>query len=245
MTTRALVVVALLVPSAAGKDDDAPLATDPAVAAHVLSTARKELKNARDAFKALPPDDRGVVKGARDAVAPTAKWRALAPSFGAAADLLEKAGAGSGASAELCAHMARSFRAMAEELDKDASYLAEDLRGAAPGERSAATFAAAQKMLAAAEAATETETASWDLMKRKDPRYHALALNARTLARGFATLRGMEHAEAAGAVIADAAKLQVALEPYFAGVKAKGPEKPEPDKEPEKPYRRRGVRRLN
>jgi hypothetical protein len=246
MTMRALVLVALLVPSAAGKDEDAPLSTNPAVAAHVLSSARKDLKTARDAFKALSPDERSVVKGARDTVAPTAQWRAIAPSFGAAADLLEKAGAGNGASAELCAHMARSFRAMADELDKDASYLSKELQETAPAERSAATFAAAEKLLAEAEAAEleEVGAAAWDLMKRRDPRYHALALNVRTLARGFATLREMEHDEAAGPVITSAGKLQTALAPCFAGVKTSVPEKPEtPEKEPE--GYGGGARRLN
>lgn len=243
MTTRALVLLAILIPSAG--DDAAPLSTDPAVAAHVLATARKELKDARDGFKTLSPDGRDLLKGARDAVAPTARWRALAPAFGAAADLLESAAAGSGASAELCAHMAKSFRAMAGELDKDASYLTGEQARLAPAERASATFAAAEKLLAAAEGGEPEEigTAAWDLMKRKDPRYRALALNMKTLARGFAALGGMEHEEKAGKAIADAAKLEEALERYFKGVRTSLGEEPEPEPEP-KPKRKRGVRRI-
>ena len=246
MTTRAAVLLALLLRSAAGEDDRAPLSTNPSVAAHVLTTARKDLKASRGAFKALSPDERGVVKGARDTVAPTAKWRALAPSFGAAADLLDAAGAGAGASAELCVQMAKSFRAMADELDKDASYLTEEQRGAEPGKRAATTFAAAQKLLAEAEAAEleEVATAAWDLMKRSDPRYRAIAFNLKTLARGFASLGEMEHDEEALRAIANAAKLRAAIEPCFEGVKATRSEEPKAKPEPEaKPEG--GVRRLN
>ncbi len=245
MTTRALVLLALLLPPAAAKDDSAPLSSDPSVAAHVLATARKELKASRDAFKAISPDERGVIKSARDTVAPTARWRALAPSFGAAADLLEGAGAGTLPSADLCMHMAKSFRAMAAELDKDASYLTEEQAGLAPAERAPATFAAAEALLAegAALELEEIGTAAWDLMKRNDPRYRALALNMRTLARGFVTLREMEQEEKAGKAIADAARLEEALKPWFAGVKASRAEEPEPEPEP-KP-KEGGVRRLS
>ena len=247
MTTRALALLALLLPCMAGEDDRAPLSTNPSVAAHVLSTARKDLKGSRDAFKALSPDERGVVKGARDTVAPTAKWRALAPSFGAAADLLDAAGAGTGASAELCVHMAKSFRAMAEELDKDASYLTEEQQGAEPAKRAAETFAAAEKLLAEAAAAEleEIGTAAWELMERADPRYRAVAFNVKTLARGFATLGEMEHDEEALRAIANAAKLQAAIEPYFEGVKATRREEPEPEPEPKPKPRGGGVRQVN
>lgn len=246
MTTRALALLALLLPCTAGEDDRSPLSTDPSVAAHVLSTARKDLKGSRDAFKALSPDERGVVKGARDTVAPTAKWRALAPSFGAAADLLDAAGAGTGAGADLCVHMAKSFRAIANELDKDASYLTEEQRDTEPGKRAAETFAAAEKLLAEAAVAEleEIGTAAWALMKRADPRYRAIAFNVNTLARGFATLREMKHDEEAGGAIANAAKLQAALAPYFEGVRAARDEEPVPTPEPE-PKPRGGVRRIN
>ena len=66
----------------------------------------------------------------------------------------------------------------------------------------------------------------------------------KTLARGFATLGGMEHDEEALRAIANAAKLQAAIEPYFEGVRATRREEPEPAPEP-KPKPRGGVRQVN
>jgi hypothetical protein len=205
----------------------------------VLASARKDLKVSRDDYKALSPDERGVVKKARDAVADTAKWRSFAPSFGAAADLLEVAGAGTGATAELCVYMAKSFRAMADEIDKDASYLTEEQKGLLPAERADATFAAAEKLLAeAAQAETEeVATLAWGVLARTDPRCRALALNVKTLARGFATLTETEHEKKSGEAIARAAKLQEALEPLFAGVRTTRDAEPPP--EPAPPKKRR------
>ncbi|MCK6460638.1 MAG: hypothetical protein L6Q95_12190 [Planctomycetes bacterium] len=237
MSTR-LLLLAILIRAVAAEDAVAPLADNPAIAAHVLSTARKDLKEARGDFKHMPPGDRAVVDDARKIIMRTADWRALVPALGAAADLLERAGTGTGDMPDLCAHMARSYRAMAHDLDDAETYLADETRKQAPGDRADATFAAAEKMLAArAGVATDEEAvAAWQVVRRNDPRWRAFALNFKTLARGYATLAGKEHEEKAGKAIADAEKLHKALEPYFKGVRTKkDAEEPEPEPEPEKP----------
>ena len=237
---RALAFVALLLVPAAGEGETTPLPSDPAVAAHVLSSSRKDLKVSRDDLKLLSADERGVVRKARDGVAETATWKALAPALGAAADLLERAGEGTGADAELCVYMAKSYRAMAEEIDKDASYLTDEQKEIAPAERADATLAAAEEKLAAVTPeveAEETATQAWGIMKRADPRCRALALNAKTLGRGFVTLGEKEHEKRPGEAIAKAAKLQERIEPLFAGVRTSRAE-PEPAPAPTPKKRR-------
>lgn len=235
---RTLALVALLLVPATGEDETAPLPSEPAVAAHVLASARKDLKVSRDDLKLMSADERGVVKRARDGVAETATWKGLGTAFGAAADLLERAGEGEGKDAELCLHMARSYRAMAEEIDKDASYLTDAQRELAPAERADSTFAAAEERLAAAAGEpAETAAEAWGVMRRTDPRCRALALNAKTLGRGFVTLGQEEHEKRPGEAIAKAAKIQEAIEPVFAGVRTTRDE-PEPAPAPPKKKRR-------
>jgi hypothetical protein len=242
MIPRALFLLAILLAPALGESDTAPLAADPAIAAHVLSSARKDLKVSRDDLRTLSPDERGVVKRSRDAVAETPKWKALAPAFGAAADLLERAGQGEGETAELCIYMAKTYRAMADEIDKDASYLTDEQKELAPAERAEATFAAAEALFAAANAAEaeaeEAATEAWGVMKRVDPRCRALALNAKTLGRAFATLSEKEHEAKPGEAISKAAKLQEEIEPVFEGVRTSR-EAPEPAPAPTKKPRKR------
>lgn len=230
MVARAFLPLALLLPLAAG-EDLSPLPSDPSAAAHVLSTSRKMIVTSRAAFKVLSPDERGVIKRARDAVAETPKGRVLAPAFGAAADLLERASAeAKGEAADLLASMAKTYRAMAEELDKDASYLSDELKARAPAERADSTLAAVEALLAGASEG-KPESVAWDRLKRLDPRYHALAFNMRTVARGYATLGEEKHGEKLAATIATARKLHASLEPYFEGVlETRPPEvKPVPD----------------
>jgi hypothetical protein len=238
MHTRLLVLLACLVRGAAAQDAATPLSDNPAVAAHVLNTACKDIKVAREGFKDLSPDERFVVDDARRIIMRTADWRALAPAFGAAADLLERAGAGEGAAADLCSHMARNYRAMAQDLDKDETYLSGELKAKAPGERAGTTFAEAEKLLAArADVATDEDaTIAWQVVRRSDPRWRAFAFNFKTLARGYATLAGRKHDEKVAAAIASAEKLHKALEPYLMGVGTKqDEEEPEPVPPPEMP----------
>jgi len=234
-----LLVLAILVPIAASEDAVTPLASNPAIAAHVLCTARKDIKDARGDFKSMSPGDRAVVGDARKTVMRTADWRALVPALGAAADLLEGVGAAKGDDADLCAYMARNYRAMAEDLDKDETYLSDDLRKQAPGERAKATCAEAEKLLAArADVAPDKDAASaWDVIRRNDPRWSAFALNFKVLARGYATLAEGKHTEELTEAVANAGKLHKEIETYFKGVKTKRDDhdEPEPQPEPETP----------
>jgi hypothetical protein len=235
---RPLLLLAILAPIAATEDAATPLASNPAIAAHVLSTARKDIKDARGDFKEMPPGDRAVVDDARKVIMRTADWRALAPALGAAADLLEGAGAAKGDDADLCAYMARSYRAMAEDLDKGESYLPDELKEQTPGERAATTFADAEKLLAARADVAPDEGAAhaWQVIRRNDPRWSAFALNFKTLARGYATLAEGKHSEELTAAVANARKLHEELATYFKGVKTKrDDDEPEPEPEPEAP----------
>lgn len=236
MRTR-LLLLAILVRAAVAEDAVSPLAENPAIAAHVLSTARRELKEAHYDFRRLTAGERALVDDARRIIMRTADWRAIVPALGAAADLLDRAGEGTGDMPDLCAHMARSYRAMADELDGTRIYLGE-LGKQTPVERADATFAAAEKLLAArADVATDEDAAAaWQVIRRNDPRWRAFALNFKTLARGYATLAGKEHEERAGKAIANAETIHKALEPYFKGVRTKkDEEEPEPEPPPEKP----------
>ncbi len=237
MNTRIL-LLAILVRAAVAEDAVTPLAGNPAIAAHALSTARKELKEAHYDLKRLTAGERAVVDDARRVIMRTADWRALVPALGAAADLLDRAGEGTGDMPDLCAHMARSYRALADELDRGEIYLGDELRQQSPGERADTTFAAAERLLAGrADVATDEEAvAAWQVIRRNDPRWRAFALNFKTLARGYATLAGKEHEEKAKKAIANAETLHKALEPYFKGVRTKkDEEEPEPEPPPEKP----------
>jgi hypothetical protein len=233
-----LVALVLRVAVAVAEDSATPLPDDPSVAAHVLNTARKDVKRARDGFKNMSPDERFVVDDARKVIMRTADWRALVPAFGAAADVLEAAGAGEGAASDLCHHMARTYRAMAEDLDGDAVYLDAEMRKKTPADRAAKTFERAEQLLAArADVATDEDAAlAWQTVRRIDPRWRAFALNVRTVARGYPTLAAMERDEKLAALIGKAETLHKAIEPYFKGVRTKqDEEEPEPEPEPEKP----------
>jgi hypothetical protein len=199
---RPLLVLALLLLPAAAED-----APDPAEA---LASARADLKISRTEFKRLTRVEREALAEARTTVA--RKARGLAPAFAAAADLLEGV-----KGEELIAQMAKSYRAMAEEIDKtppapEVKARAEALLGEA-----------------AAEKDEEPAAAAWRLVKRGDPRYRALAANMKALKEAYETL-GEAEGEAAAAV-AGALKLHQALEPWFEGVPTERPAPPEPEPE--------------
>jgi hypothetical protein len=199
---RLLALSLLLAPVAAEMDD--PSAS--------LATARDELKLARGEFKKLPQFEKDALRDARKTVAATARGRALAPAFAAAADLLEGARGEAKDDADLVAQMALSYRAMAVELDK----------AVAP---EAAARATALLEEGAAEKETDEAKAAWRLVRRGDPRYRALALNMLKLGEALSSLA--ERDGALGAAVGRVAKLHKALEPCFEGVETARPEPPE------------------
>ncbi len=196
---RRLVALALFV---------APVAAT--VLEEALATAREELKLSRGEFKKLAQVERDALRDARRTVAATAKGRALAPTLLAAAEWLE----GASGDDALVSQMARSYRAMAEELDRK---IAPDAKA-----RIAALLEEA-----AAEKETREAKAAWHLVKRGDPRYRALAVNMQALKA--ALLSVSERDGALGTPFEGVAKLNKALEPYFEGVETARPEPPESD----------------
>ena len=203
---RRLVAFALLLSPAVANEMPAP--------AESLATAREELVFARGEFKRLARVEKEALRDARSTIAATAKGRALAPAFLAAADLLEGARGTAGDDADLLAQMALSYRAMAEELD----------RKVAP---EAKARAAALLEEGAAEKEPDEAKAAWRLVKRGDPRYRALACNMKALDAAFASLG--ERDGALGTALEGVAKLNKALAPYFEGIETARPEPPEED----------------
>ncbi len=201
---RLLAFAFLLCPAAAET-------TDPAAA---LSTAREQLGLSRGEFKKLPRVEKDALRDARATVAGTAKGRALAPTLLAVADLLEGARGDAREDADLVAQMALSYRAMANELDKEVAPEAK---------------ARAAELLkeAAAEKETQEAKTAWRLVKRGDPRYRALAVNMQALKAALAALG--EREDGLGAALAGVATFNKALEPYFEGVETARPEPPESD----------------
>lgn len=242
MAKRLALLAALLVAPLRGAEP-APLPEAPAVALHVLSTVRGELAASRARYKALSADERSVIKKARGTVEEGKKWSALAPSFGAAADLLERASRMAEQDEDLLRSMSKTYRAMATEIDKGESYLTEELKEKDPAERADATLAAAEKLLEEAKGEdAEVETLAWERVQRLDPRTHALAANLKTLARGYATLLGRKHGEEAAKAIAKAEKLHEATAPCFKGVPMPLEGEPATPEGPDRPGRDKRIR---
>jgi hypothetical protein len=203
---RSLLLLALLLTPA--------VAEDATVDTGALAEAREEIKLARGDFKKLARVEREVMRDARVTVAATAKGRALAASFGAAADALEGVRGQAKELSDALGEMALSYRTMAEELDKEvapeAKAKAEDLLKAAADEKDAGEAKAA-----------------WRIVRRGDPRYRALACNMKALGEALAAL-GERDGEV-GKALARVAKLHKALEPMFQGVETSRPKPPEAD----------------
>ncbi|MFI5404017.1 MAG: hypothetical protein ACHQ1G_13845 [Planctomycetota bacterium] len=197
---RLLALSLLLSPLAAASDD----------LAETLRIARERLDVARGEFKKLAMVEKEALRDARKTVAATARGRALAPAFAAAADLLE----GASGDEALLIRMVRSYRAMSDELDKKVAPEAK---------------ADALNLLeeGAAEKQGDEARAAWNLLKRGDPRYRALAANMEALKAALSSLGERDGAK--GQALAAVAKLNKALEPYFEGVDTTPPAPPESD----------------
>jgi hypothetical protein len=204
-----LLLALLLAPAVA---DEIPEETR--VDVDALAEAREELKLARGDFKKLARVERDVMRDARVAVALTAKGRALAPAFAAAADALEGVRGQAKELSDALGQMAQSYRAMAAELEKEV----------APGAK-----AEAEELLKAAAEEKDAAEAkpAWRIIKRGDPRYRALACNMKALGEALAAL-GEREGEV-GKALARVTKLHKGLEPMFLGVATARPKPPEAD----------------
>jgi len=202
---------------------------DPAARCEDLVSARKEIRFARSDFKRLARVEQTALEQARQVVfSKTARGKAMAPGFGAAADQLESAAAADKGLARLCTEMAASFRAMAAAVDKRASYLTPEQRAKPPAKRADATFQQASGMLTAAAksgVAKDDVARAWSLVRKGDPRYRALAKNMQVLGAALAAAEG----SAAGAVkptLARVRQLTELLKARFVGVATERPKPP-------------------
>jgi hypothetical protein len=178
-----------------------------------LAKAREEIPLSRGDFKKLARVERDAIRDARGTVAATAKGRALAPAFAAAADALEGVRGQDKELSDTLGEIAQSYREMAAELDKEIAPEAKRKVG---------------DLLKAAEEEKETleAKAAWSIVKRGDPRYRALACNMKALGEALSALG--EREGDVGAAIATVGKLHKALEPMFQGVKTERPEPIQP-----------------
>jgi hypothetical protein len=202
---RSLLLALLLAPA---------FAEETRVDTEALAEAREEIKLARGDFKKLARVERDAIRDARAAVTATAKGRALAPSLAAAADALEGVRGQAGDLADALGGMALSYRAMAEELEKEI----------APEAKAGAL----ELLKAAAEEKDAPDTkAAWRIVKRGDPRYRALACNMKALGAALAAL-GERDGEV-GKALAAVTRLHKGLAPLFEGVETERPKPPEAD----------------
>jgi len=197
---RSLPVLALLL---------APVfALETSVDTDALAKAREEIPLARADFKKLARVERDAIRDARGTVAATAKGRALAPAFAAAADALEGVRGQAKDLSDTLGEIAQSYREMADSLDKEIAPEAKEKAG---------------ELLKAADEEKETPEAkaAWGIVKSGDPRYRALACNMKALGEALTAL-GEREGEV-GAAIATVTKLHKALAPMFLGVKTERP----------------------
>ncbi|HEX5136986.1 MAG TPA: hypothetical protein VFY93_08450 [Planctomycetota bacterium] len=173
-----------------------------------LAKAREEIPLSRGDFRRLARVERDAIRDARGTVAATARGRALAPALAAAADALEGVRGQARELSDTLGEMARSYREMAAEFDKEIAPEAKRRAG---------------DLLKAADEEKETPEAkaAWKIVKRGDPRYRALACNMKALGEALAAL-GEREGEV-GAAIATAARLHKALAPMFEGVETERP----------------------
>ncbi|MHC5040740.1 MAG: hypothetical protein ACYTGI_00015 [Planctomycetota bacterium] len=204
--------------------------TDPAATCDTLAPARKEIRLARFEFKRLARVEQTALRQAREVVfSKTERGKALAPGFGAAADLLEVASKQDKDLEKLCTEMAASFRAMAAALDKKAGYLTPEQQAQPPAKRADATFKTAHGMLTAAakSKAPEDDVARARALVRKgDPRHRALAKNMQVLGVALKAAEGSQPTDAVKATLARVRQLTDLLAAQFAGVATERPKPP-------------------
>lgn len=219
---RALLLLCLAGGPVAAADE---AACDPKTTCDALAPARKEIRFARAEFRRLARVEQTALQEARQiAFLKTARGQAMAPGFGAAADLLEAAAAKDKKLARLCTEMAASFRAMAAAVDRKASYLTPEQRAQPPAKRADATFKRAHGMLAGAKpSADEKAAAAWRLVRKGDPRHRALAKNMQVLG---AALKTAEGSTAAKTQLARVRQLTDLLQAQFEGVATERPKPP-------------------
>ena len=222
--------------------------TDAKACSTDLATARKDLSSWKADYKKMSRIERDSLKAARsDLLSKDMSMKALAPTFGAQADMLaalaaiERMGSKeSTQNAQLASEMSKTYRAMARALAGKDSYPApkldstDDLKTVL--KNAAAEAAKAKEMWAAAKTAklsaedTKAIEAARKLMKQSSPRMRAIALNAGAVMKGYKGLNCGGETAADGdprpMLMKTSKELHKMAAPYFAGVKM---EKPKPE----------------
>lgn len=211
-----------------------------------LATARKDLSAWKGELKGLSRVERNALKAATKTLDENdAAFKALAPTFGAAADslailaALESAVAEKDAkAAKLAAELSTTYRAMAQALAGKDSFpapalgTAEELKAALKKCESDAANVKALWAKAGEAKPSDEIAAALKLMNQASPRMRALALNANAASEA---LKGLKCAKASGAegdmrpaLTKTAQSLHAMALPYFKNVKLEKPQKMAP-----------------
>ena len=219
---------------------------DAGACADKLATARKDLSAWKLDYKKLSRIERDTLKAARrDLLAKDARMKALAPTFGAQADMLaalaaiERMGSKEVTqNAKIAAEMSATYRAMARALAGKKSYPAPKLTSTeeikATLKKVEAEVAAAKKLWAEAQKATPSAedkdaiAAAQKVLKQGSPRLRAIAINSNLVGKGYGALdcgKDAADGDPRHALMKNSKELQKLAAPYFKGVNL---EKPKP-----------------
>ncbi len=201
-----------------------------------LAVARQEIANAKSETKKLGKDERAALADAEKiALANTASGKALAPTFGAAADLLHVAGTLRAENEKECAllkELEATYRAVARELAGKESYPAPAEGDGEALAKAVAAHAKAKELWAAArsekEKGTPEDAKAWRLVKNGSPLYRALAVNLLAANDAMKALDCSDAEAACSKAIAAVGELNTLLAPAFDGVKTEKPAAPAP-----------------
>jgi hypothetical protein len=207
-----------------------------------LVTARKELSSWKTDLKGLSRVERNALKGAtKTLMTKDATSQALAPTFGATADMLDILAALDSAiakketgSIKVTRELATTYRAMAQAIAGKKSYPApalnttEEIKVALKKCQEDAKKVQALWAKAGEAKADEEVAAALKLVKQAHPRMRALAVNMNANAKAMKAIK-CEKASAEGdmrpMLMKTAKEFHAAAAPYFKNVKM---EKPEP-----------------
>jgi len=203
-----------------------------------LATARKDLSTWRTELRGLSRIERDSIKSASKAVfAKDVNAKALAPTFGATADLLAILARVDTGAARNAAALSASYRAMAQAIAGKKSYPAQPMTNA---KEMKAAMVKAQKDAKAAQAlwasAKTTKLSDDDAKLVADslkvlnagcPRMRALAVNVNSTGAAIKSVKLSDEApdgDPAGAMLKTIQSLHASTAPFFAKVTLEKPE---------------------
>lgn len=212
-------------------------ATKTVAVAIPLANARKDLSSWRTELLGLSRIERDLIKSASKTVfEKDVNAKALAPTFGAAADLLAILARVDSGAAENAVALSTSYRAMAQALAGKDSYSAQPMSNAtemkAAMVKAMKDSAAAQKMWAKAKKTLVSKedaqliADSMKLLNAGSPRMRALATNLTATGMAVKSVKLSDDApdgDPAGAMLKSVQSLQMSAAPFFAKVNTEKP----------------------